>query len=248
MVAKLRQRAGSAVAAGPLLWRLSHPGVSGNLHHPQFLLGLWWFLVHSLSNVAASCGQRSPLHGFWCFFLSPLVLSETATWKAKCLASGWTGCHLVGRFGPSSSSLPTQERAGSHPRQKQKPSSIPGPSHCTPASLLPGSLLLPFPSQFWVTSFQARYSIKSTHYVCVSVQECEIILPLSIPFLTFFLFLDLNLFCFNKFKKNYLFPFGCCLQALSSCREWGYPSLQCTGSRHAGLQHMSSVVAAHGLS
>ena len=41
-----------------------------NLHHPQLSPGLWWSLVHSLSNVAASCGQRSPSHGFWCSFLS----------------------------------------------------------------------------------------------------------------------------------------------------------------------------------
>ena len=150
-----------------------------NLHHPQLSPGLWWSLVHSLSNVAASCGQRL-FSLLWSWVRLP-----PGKPKVQLLAGQdvilWAG------LGLPLSSLPTQERAGSQPRQKQKSSSIPGPSHYTPASLLPGSSLLPFPSEFWVI-LPSRQDIllKYTYTLCVCVnvhehvlfQECEIILPL----------------------------------------------------------------------
>lgn len=111
---------------------------------------------------------RGLLHMASDAFFSPLVLSETATWKAKGPASGWTGCHLVGRFGPSSflspypgeGRLPAQAEAKIliHPWAKSLYTSFPASWE------LPPSLSLRVLSH---PSFQARYTVKSTHYVCV---------------------------------------------------------------------------------
>ena len=106
-------------------------------------------------------------------FFSPLVLSETATWKAKCLDARMSSCGQVWAFlFPLSS--PRRGQAPTQGRSKNPHPSL-GKSLYTsfPASWeLPPSLSLTVLSH---PSFQARYSVKSTHYVCVYVQECEII-------------------------------------------------------------------------
>ena len=142
-----------------------------NLHHPQFSRDLWCPLAHGLSNVAASCGQRSPSRGFWCFFLS-----SDLEWD----------CHLESQM--SSFWLDRMSSCGqvwaaffpfSPPRRGQAPSlgrsKNPHPSlgqvtvHQFPCFLgTPPSLSLTVLSR---PSFQARYSVKNTHYyVCVCMR------------------------------------------------------------------------------
>ena len=81
--------------------RLSHPGVSETFTIPSSrgVSGVPWLMASVMLRLPV---VRGLLHVASDAFFSPLVLSETATWKAKCPASGWIGCHLVGRFGPPS--------------------------------------------------------------------------------------------------------------------------------------------------